>query len=302
MNLIPIEDIDDVRLAPYRDLKLTQSATANRTTTISNDVDTRFAFSIGQGHFIAEGRIVAQRLLESAYRVESLVVASRKIDWVETQLGKRPDLAELPVYCLPDVKIEQMIGFEFHSGILGCGLRTTPTSLLNLARSWFQPIDDKCQATNDGTSSLVALPYISQPENLGSILRSARALGVAGLLVDRRSVDPFSRRVLRVSMGHALGVPILKCDDVRTELQELRRVGFRMIGVEVDQTMIPLQFARPVGRQVLILGSEFEGLGREWLDWVDQVVGIPMPPEVDSMNVAVVAAIAMHQFCRRTAE
>jgi tRNA G18 (ribose-2'-O)-methylase SpoU len=97
-------------------------------------------------------------------------------------------------------------------------------------------------------------------------------------------------------MGHALAFPCWRTPDWRTDLQRLRSAGFRLIGIEHHARMVPLASVRPAPRQALVLGNEFSGLDAEVLDQMDQVVGIPMANGVDSLNVAVTAAIALHHF------
>ncbi len=162
-----ITSLDDPRLEPYRNLKDT-----NRT---------RWAES-----FIVEGEKLVRRLIASRFPVESILLGER----FESEF--RPDVPEeTAVYVLPDKLIEPLVGYKFHRGVLACGRRLPGPDLAELAPPG-KPL------------ALIICPEVQDPENLGSILRIASAFAADGVLVGRGSADPFSRRVLRVSMGAAL--------------------------------------------------------------------------------------------------
>ena len=255
---------DDPRLAIFRDLRGQRH----------------------EGYFVCEGRLVVERLLGSPWETVALLIAERKRPWLE----KVPRLPpETPVYVIPDSEIDSLVGFQFHSGILAAGRRDQPQVLSDGVAAWRLP---------HTSGTLLACPHLDLEENLGSILRSVRALGGNGILVDHRAPDPLSRRVLRVSMGHSMSVPILRADDLATAIAELKVEGYRGIAMEAAPEMTPLREAVVGERQLLILGNEFAGIPSTLQELADETVGIPMATEVDSLNVAVTAALALHHYCR----
>jgi tRNA G18 (ribose-2'-O)-methylase SpoU len=291
MPLVPLDSLDDPRLAPYRDLPHRKGGPGD-----------------DGGTFIAEGRLVVERLWQSPYRIASLLVANSHTAWAEDLLGtaRRQTLAEAPpiAYALPDALINRLVGFAFHQGALACGLRTTPPCHAQAIADWYAPSTAGCEradAAHDRSAAgctLVALPAMNSADNLGSLLRSARGLGAAGLVLGAQSADPLSRRAIRVSMGHALNLPLQFARDWLKDLKRLRAAGFRLIGCEHHPRMIPLCEAPRHPRQVLVFGHEFAGLDAATLEQLDLVVGIPMADGVDSLNVAVAAAIVLHHFTR----
>jgi tRNA G18 (ribose-2'-O)-methylase SpoU len=288
--------------------------------------------------FIAEGRLVVERLLASPYEPVALLVTESKQRWVETVCAAAVSVRELPgplpVYLLPDDRMPEVVGFDFHSGILGAGRRQTPSVWTTEFARWFHRVPSPataCVKSLDETDSremdssgrgslgldfsgvdphgalssefapratetLLILPAMSLAENLGSILRSARGLGATGAVLAAQSADPLSRRVIRVSMGHALSFPCWHSPDWRRDLLRLREAGFRLIGIEHHPRMCPLHQAPRYPRQALVMGNEFAGLDDVTLEMMDDVVGIPMHPAVDSLNVAVTAALALHHY------
>lgn len=273
--------------------------------------------------FIAEGRLVVERLLASPYEPVALLVTESKQGWVETVCAAAVSVRDLPgplpVYLLPDDRMPEVVGFDFHSGILGAGRRQTPSVWTTEFARWFDDrrthatfgIESPTEAdsgtagsparqagafTEAATETLLILPAMSLAENLGSILRSARGLGATGAVLAAQSADPLSRRVIRVSMGHALSFPCWHSPDWRRDLLRLREAGFRLIGIEHHPRMCPLHRAPRYPRQALVLGNEFAGLDDVTLEMMDDIVGIPMHPAVDSLNVAVTAALALHHY------
>lgn len=232
--------------------------------------------------FVGEGRLVTERMLQSDYPVHSVLISQRKREWARNSIAL---IGDVPVYVVSDLAMEQLVGFSFHSGILSAGIRGEIGPTLE-------------QLSSQDTATFLALPHLDLAENLGSIIRSARALGCAGLLLDQRAPDALGRRVLRVSMGHAMFLPCFSAVDLLGQVQRLKVDGFQVTAVEHHDSMVPLSRARATGRQVLVLGNEFEGVSPDWLELADQIVGIPMQAGVDSLNVAVTAAIVMQRLCQ----
>jgi tRNA G18 (ribose-2'-O)-methylase SpoU len=261
MQIVRISSLDDPRLEPYRQLKDT-----NRT---------RWA-----GLFICEGEKLVRRLLASEFSVESVLLSNR----FEQQFETIP-LSNVPVWILPDELIEPLVGFNFHRGILACGRRRANPTLEELA-----PPGRRL--------TLAICPEVQDPENLGAILRISSAFGVDGVLVGRGSADPFSRRVLRVSMGASLRVPIREATDIAADLRQLRdSLAVELAATVLDSSAEPLANATRPDRFALLFGSEGHGLDPSIVALCDRRITIPMNPGADSLNVAVAAGIFLHHFC-----
>ncbi|HEX5103405.1 MAG TPA: RNA methyltransferase [Pirellulaceae bacterium] len=259
-----IDTIDDPRLEVYRDLpqrNLTRHS----------------------GRFIAEGDKLVERLMASDFDLESVLA--------EPALAERyaPRLpAETPVFVLSKPLLQQTVGFRFHRGVLACGRRKKRLTMSELLR---QALDSQ-----SATATWVVCPDVQDPTNLGSLIRSAAALGCSGVLLGSNCADPFSRRVLRVSMGAALYLPIIESRDLAADLRELSSAGFEIVAAVLDRAAEPLAtFQRPP-RTAILFGSEGHGLSPEWLALADRCVTIPMHGGIDSLNVAVAAAVVLWQL------
>ena len=254
-----VADLDDPRLEPYRNLKAT-----NRT---------RWS-----NQFVAEGSLVVERLLASRFKVQS-VLLSRKL------AGQLPRNIppECPVYLVEHDLAEQLVGYTFHTGILACGLREPSPPLEALL-------------PNDGRFALLAVcPNVNDPENIGAIIRLCAAFGVAGLILGSSCADPFSRRVLRVSMGTAFTLPIVESADLGRDLSRLRdEFGYELCASVLDAVAEPVETAAVTRRMAILFGNEKHGLDSQWIELCARKLTIPMAPAADSLNVAVAAGIFFH--------
>ena len=263
MAILRIDDLDDLRLAPYRALKKSN-------------------FTRSSNQFVVEGDKLVRRLLDSDFEILSLLVAEPLLPAVSDAVTRGFD-----VFVVDQSAIEQIVGFNFHRGLLGCAQRKPRLSLAEIAYG------------SAARLTLVACPDVQDPENLGAILRIASALAVDAVVLGPGCCDPFSRRVLRVSMGAALRVKIVERDDLAADLAAMRdAIGLQLWAAVTDPAATSFdQIVRP-DRLALVLGSEGHGLTADWVARCDRAVTIPMGPGIDSFNVAVAAGILLYHFTR----
>lgn len=263
MPRIPVGHLDDPRLSVYRHLKTSNETRDGR-------------------RFVVEGEKLVERLIESRFPAESVLVSGRHAERVGQ--GVPP---EVPVYVVKDELIDLVVGFNFHQGVLGCGLRQEWPSAGEIIRQ------------RGARCTLLVVPRLDNPENLGALVRLADVFGVDAILTGRRCPDPLSRRVLRVSMGMSLRVPVLALEDLAGEVEALRRdFGLELAASVTDPDAEPFdRFERPA-RLGLVLGSESAGLGREWAARCDHKVTVPMRPGAESLNVSVAAGVLLYQVMK----
>ena len=268
MQRLNVDSLDDPALAPYRDLK-------------------RSNLTRWSGRFIAEGDKVVFRLLASGFEVESVLAAESFVSLVEPLLEAR---AATVLLVAADDLLPQIVGFNFHRGLLACGRRRPNPSL-----------SDFCPSV-ERAALLVVCPNVQGPDNLGQILRTSCALGVDGVIVGPHGGDPFSRRVLRVSMGTAFYLPIYESDSLVADLKCLRSdLAVELVATVLDEAATPLASFRCPRRAAVLFGGEGHGLDHELTDLCGHRVTIPMRRGTDSLNVAVAAGIVLHH-CAATVE
>lgn len=261
MPLIPIHDLDDERLAVYRDLL---SAKASRRS----------------GHFVVEGRLLVERLIESRFVTHSILVDERRVGL----LPKQPD--DSLVLTAPASVIEKLVGFNFHRGILACGHRLPQRSLADILKN--------CT----GPATVLVCLGIQDPTNIGSILRSAAAFGIDAVILGLQCSDPFSRRVLRVSMGATLKLSLIESVDLQDDLSRLRdEYYFERVAAVLEDAETLDQAVRSE-RIAILVGNEAHGLPDEITQICERRVTIPMQMGTDSLNAAVASGIMLHHFIR----
>ena len=130
-------------------------------------------------------------------------------------------------------------------------------------------------------------------ENLGSIFRTATALGVEVVLLGEQCCDEFSRRVLRVSMGAALELKLTRSARLTDDLGVLKRRGYQLAAMVLDESAVDLADFHPAEPTALMFGSEADGLAGSLIDLADVQLTIPMSANTDSLNLAASAAIAL---------
>jgi tRNA G18 (ribose-2'-O)-methylase SpoU len=262
MTTTTIVKADDVRLAPYRNLK-----------------DRQLAQSLGL--FVVEGEFLVRRLLGADYAVHSVLMTEARY-----RSGDWPVANDVPVYLAAKAVISSLVGFTFHRGVLALGVRRAVTGL----EAW-QDIRD--------ITRLVVCPEINDVENLGSLIRTGAGLGYRHFLLGPSCCDPFARRAIRTSMGAVFQLNIIRSKDLEADLCRLKvDNGFQWHASVVDSNATRLDTVSPPARVGLLIGSEAHGLDPRWLHLADRRVTIPMAPGTDSLNVGVAAGIFMHHYQR----
>lgn len=258
--MIPIQQIDDPRIAPYRNLR-------DRTLR-------------GENIFIAEGCVVVERLLKSRYQADSLLVTE------EHAATFAAIASDCPLYVATPELLRQIAGFNFHLGALAVGRRPSGMHVNELMAG---PLNAPC--------CVLVCPAVTKPENLGLLFRSAAAFGVTGIILGRHCCDPLSRRCVRVSMGAVLEVPFARSSDPLIDLPALRQIWqFERVAAVLDSATEQLDKMVPASRTALVFGNEFDGLTSNWLAECDRRVTIPMSRVVDSLNLGVAAGIFIHHW------
>ncbi len=149
-------------------------------------------------------------------------------------------------------------------------------------------------------SPLLILNGLSDSENVGSIARSALALGFSSLVTDARCANPWLRRSVRVSMGALFSMHLHRSHTVSDDVRLLRDAhGFHILVAESMAQSVDIHTIQPRSPYALILGSEDQGVDKELLDLADEVVQIPMHNNWRSLNVAHAAAVAMYALQHR---
>ena len=139
---------------------------------------------------------------------------------------------------------------------------------------------------------------VQDPGNVGAIVRAAAAAGCTGIMVDDASADPWGWKALRASMGSVFHVPVIRNPDVMPSIDACRAGGLQIVAAvpRNGTSMHELDFRGPMA---LLLGAEGTGLPQPVLKAANVRVSIPMSASVESLNVAVAAALLLYEARRQ---
>ncbi|MDR2703275.1 MAG: 23S rRNA (guanosine(2251)-2'-O)-methyltransferase RlmB [Cellulomonadaceae bacterium] len=149
---------------------------------------------------------------------------------------------------------------------------------------------------------IVALDSVTDPRNLGAILRSAAAFGADGVIVPERRAAGVTAAAWKVSAGAAARVPVARVTNLTRALQDLKRAGCFVVGLDGNANTDVATIHLAVDPLVLVVGSEGKGLSRLIRETCDLTAAIPISGAVESLNAGVAAAIALYEISRTRAK
>lgn len=266
-GVIDITEPADPRVDDFRDL---------------NSVDRRPDLPTGKGLVIAEGVLVARRMLASRFSPHAFLGTERRLAELADDLaGTRASCYRVGAEVMAEV-----VGFHLNRGVLGVARRP---------RQW------TTAEVVTGARTVAVLEGVNDHENLGSIFRNAAGLGVDAVLFGPGCADPLYRRAVRVSMGHVLLVPFARLGYWPSDLELLRNNGFRLLAMTPDvgaDTLADAMADIAEAKVAVMVGAEGPGLTEMAMRASDIRVRIPMARGTDSLNVATAAAFAFYERVR----
>jgi len=148
---------------------------------------------------------------------------------------------------------------------------------------------------------LVILDGIQDPHNLGSILRTAEAVGAQGIVIPKRRAVGLTATVAKVSAGAVEYVPVAQVTNLSRAIAGVKEAGFWVVGADMDGEMVHFE-ADLTGPLALVIGGEGKGLARLTRETCDLTVRLPMYGSINSLNAAVAAAVMMYEVVRQRAQ
>lgn len=186
-------------------------------------------------------------------------------------------------------QMDRMTGGAMHQGLaltVPAYTYLTPAALLERALAADLPL-------------LVALDGVTDPRNLGAVVRSAAAFGAQGVLVPERRAAGMTASAWRTSAGAAARLPVARCTNLGRTLKDYRAAGLFAVGLAGDGESSLDELELATSPLVIVVGSEGDGLGRLVREGCDLTVSIPMSGGTESLNAGIAAAVTLAEVARR---
>jgi 23S rRNA (guanosine2251-2'-O)-methyltransferase len=150
-----------------------------------------------------------------------------------------------------------------------------------------------------GIPLVVALDGITDPRNLGAIVRSVAAFGGHGVVVPSRRSVGMTASAWKTSAGAAARVPVAQATNLTRALEDYRKAGFFVIGLDMDGDVDLPDMELASEPIVIVVGSEGKGLSRLVRETCDQIVSVPMSSAVESLNAGIATGVTLYEVARR---
>lgn len=236
------------------------------------------------GIFLAETPQVIRRALAAGYEILGILAEPRgcyeAISFAPGELILSTSLE----------KIKSLTGYNLTMGMVAAMRRKESPSIQELL--------------SDNTIEKIAvLEDVTNPSNVGAIIRSAVALGAQALILTKGSADPLYRRSVRVSLGNIFATPYVYITDSRMDwTAALKKEGFSVISMALHNNSVFLgdnSLEKLPNKRAVVLGNESTGITDDTLNKSDVIVKIPMAEGVDSLNVAAASAVAFWELFKQ---
>lgn len=236
---------------------------------------------------VAGRNAVLEALQENVPATQLTVMARIEMDERVREIMRLAGARSMPIAEASRTDLDRMTDHAVHQGV---ALAMPPyeyadvDELLQIAADAFEP------------PLLVALDGITDPRNLGAILRSADAFGAHGVILPERRSVAMTASVWKVAAGAAGRVRVAQVTNLNRTLTSLKERGVFVMGLDADGDVTTRQLELGTQPAALVIGAEGKGISRLAREISDQVVSIPMAGGAESLNASVAAAIALYEI------
>lgn len=222
--------------------------------------------------FAAEGLKLCSQLFDSAFRPLSLWFTAANEPFARGLLARRPCEGVL----MSDTVAQRLTDAKSPQGIFALAQRPENADVFSAKRS-------------------VVLCGVQDPHNVGTIIRSAAALGFGAAAVCSQSADPFSPKALRGGMGAQFCIPVARIPDSLSALGEYSARGVKLVAAALAENAVSLRALKTPPPLAVVIGNESRGLSDEELKLCSPCI-IPMKNGINSLNAAAAATLFMWQL------
>ena len=234
------------------------------------------------------GRNAVAELLKAGHSVNKIFVAEGSRDGSIQKIFALAKEAGIVVEFLQRDKLDRMCGGR-HQGVASLAAAvdySTIEEILGLAE------------TKNESPFLILLDELEDPQNFGAILRTAEAVGVHGVIIPKRRSVQLNATVFKTSAGAAQYVKVAQITNVAQTLKNLRGLGLRIVGSDMD-AQLEFRQADLTGGIVLVIGGEGKGMRRLTRENCDVLIKIPMFGKINSLNASAAGAVLLYEIQRQ---
>lgn len=231
------------------------------------------------------------KLHQKKYREETKLFIAEGIKILEELFSIKADIKE--IYAIKDIKVNgKQIPAQIIDEAVMKKISTTdsPCEVITIAKEKHYNIQDFSKYKR-----LILLDSISDPGNLGTIIRSASAFGVEGLILYGNCVEIYSPKVIRSTAGNLFKIPFITINE-KEELQKYFKSHKKIATSLAKTNNITLEECAKLDKYILMLGSEAKGLSKDLTDISDKNIRLDMKNNVESLNLSVSASIIMYEL------
>lgn len=232
-----------------------------------------------QGLFVLEGARLVFDVLNSLYKVKYFLITDTALKKFRLSADEMINVSE-STYIISDELAQKLSETKTPQGVFAvCYIKSADDFIVNKK------------------GRLIALDNLQDPGNIGTIARTAEALGIDGIIVGG-GCDIYNPKVLRASMGSMLRINVIEVGNLVDELSELKSKGYTVYGTSPDSNSVPVNKAEFSYSSVCVIGNEANGMSDEVKNSCDVLVTIPMLGRAESLNAAAAASITMWEMLR----
>lgn len=236
-----------------------------------------------------EGRNALQEALRSGRTIDKVFIAAGETDRAQQRLAAEAKEAGAVVVPVDRRKLDMMSTTHAHQGVIA----------LAAAREYFSVDDILQEAADRGENALIILcDELTDPHNLGAIIRTAECAGAHGVIIPKRRSVGLTAVVAKASAGAIEHMKVARVTNINATIEELKEKGVWVFGTAAEGS-IPMYEADLTGPAAIVVGSEGEGMSRLVQKNCDVTVHIPMKGKITSLNASVAASILLYEAVRQ---
>ena len=236
-----------------------------------------------------EGRNALTEALRSGRTIDKVFIASGETDRALQRLAAQAKDAGAVVVPVDRRKLDAMSTTRAHQGVIA----------LAAAREYFTIDDILEEAAQRGETALIVIcDELSDPHNLGAIIRSAECAGAHGVIIPKRRSVGLTATVAKASAGAVEYMKVARVTNINSAIEELKEKGVWIFGTAAEGS-IPMYQADLTGPAAIVIGSEGEGMSRLVQKNCDVTVHIPMKGRITSLNASAAASILLYEAVRQ---